>query len=119
MAKRLVVKTGEYTNQRGETKGEYTRLGVMMDGQNGPYLLIDPAVSLAGCLQKQNMMNHKSGKEVRNSIMVSIFHDDNQQQQGAPQRQQAPQQQQAPAQQQGAATNANDFDNGIPNDIRW
>lgn len=112
MAKRLVVKTGEYTNQQGETKGEYTRLGVMMDGQNGPYLLVDPSVSLAGCLQKQNMMNHKAGKEVRNSIMVSIFDDDNQQQQNAPQRQQAPQQQQAPTQQQGGApsNNFDDFD---------
>ena len=81
MAKRLAVKTGEYTNSQGETKGEYTRLGVLMDGDNGPYLLIDPAVNLAGCLMKQNMMNHKAGKQVRDSLMVSVF-DDTQQQTG-------------------------------------
>ena len=88
MAKRLAVKTGEYTNSQGETKGEYTRLGVLMDGDNGPYLLIDPAVNLAGCLMKQNMMNHKAGKQVRDSLMVSVFDDSqqqNQQQGGQPQ----------------------------------
>ena len=80
MAKRLVIKTGEYTNNNNETKGEYTRLGVMMDGDNGPYLLLDPCVNIAGCLAKQNMMNHKAGKPVRDSVLVSVFEDENQQQ---------------------------------------
>ena len=98
MKKRLLVKTGEYTNNQGETKGEYTRLGVMMDGDNGPYLLLDPCVNIAGCLAKQNMMNHKSGKQVRDSLLVSVFEDDNQQQRPPqqPAKQQAPQQQPAP-----------------------
>ena len=91
MAKRLVIKTGEYTNAQGETKGEYTRLGVMMDGQNGPYLLLDPSVSLAGCMAKQNMASHKAGKGVNSSIMVSVFDDAQQGQQQASQgQQQAP-----------------------------
>lgn len=89
MAKRLVIKTGEYTNAQGETKGEYTRLGVMMDGDNGPYLLLDPCVNLAGCLTKQNMMNHKNGKKVRDSLMISVFEEENQQQRQAPQQQQS------------------------------
>lgn len=99
MAKRLVIKTGEYT-KNGEIKGEYTRLGVMMDGDNGPYLLLDPCVNLAGCLTKQNMMNHKAGKQVRDSLMVSVFEDDNQQQR--PQGQQHHQQHQQAPQQQAA-----------------
>ena len=89
MAKRLVIKTGEYTNQQGETKGEYTRVGVLMQGNDGgEYLLLDPAVNLAGCLAKQNMMNHKNGKQVRDSVMVSVFDDDN----GGQQPNNAPQQ---------------------------
>ena len=114
MAKRLAIKVGEFTNQQGETKGEYARLGVMMDGQNGPYLLLDPSISLGGCLAKQNMMNHKAGKEIRNSVMVSVF-DDSQQQQGG--QQQAPQGQQAPQQQGGQQqTPSNNFD-GFDDDI--
>ena len=75
MTKRLVIKTGSY-EANGETKGEYTRLGVEMQGEHGPYLLIDPSVSLAGCLTKQNLMNHKAGKPPRTSILVNIFDDD-------------------------------------------
>ena len=106
MAKRLVIKTGEYTNGQGETKGEYTRVGVMMDGDNGPYLLLDPCVNLAGCLTKQNMMNHKNGKQVRDSLLVSVFEDENSQQQGG----QRPPQQQQP-QQHGGQDN---FNNDVP-----
>jgi len=86
MSKRLVVKTGTYIKD-GQEKGEYTRLGVMMDGDNGPYLLLDPCVNLAGCLTKQNMMNHGKGGKPRSSLMVSVFEEDGQQQ-----RPQAPQQ---------------------------
>jgi hypothetical protein len=95
MAKRLVIKTGSYMKD-GQEKGEYTRVGVMMDGDNGPYLLLDPCVNLAGCLTKQNMMNHKSGKQVRDSLLVSVFEDDNQHQR--PQQGQQPTQQRQQAQ---------------------
>ena len=80
MAKRLAAKVGEYQNQQGETKGEYVRLGVIMQGDNGEYALLDPTVNIAGALAKQNMMNHKNGKQIRDSLMVSVF-DDSQQQQ--------------------------------------
>lgn len=82
MAKRLAVKVGEFTNQQGETKGEYVRLGALMAGNDGgEYLLLDPTVNLAGALTKQNMMNHKNGKQVRDSLMVSVFDDTNGKQQ--------------------------------------
>lgn len=81
MAKRLLAKTGEYTNNNNETKGEYTRLGVIMQGDNGEYMLLDPTVSLAGVLAKQNTFAMSQNKPVRDSVMVSVFEDSNQNQQ--------------------------------------
>ena len=99
MTKRVTAKTGEYQKD-GETKGEYTKLGVVLSNDNGEYMLLDPAISLAGILVKQNALAMKQNKPVRESVMVSFFEEDNQQQQP---RQQAPQQggyqQQAPQQQ--------------------
>ena len=98
MAKRIVAKTGEYQKD-GQTKGEYTKLGVLLNNQNGDYMLLDPSVSLAGVLLKQNALAAKSNGQQRDMVMISIFDDDNQnqqqgQQQGGYQQQQAPQQQQ-------------------------
>lgn len=90
MAKRIVAKTGEYTNQQNEQKGEYTKLGVILSNDKGEYMLLDPSVSLAGVLIKQNALAAKTGGQQRDMLMVSIFEDDNQQQSN----QQAPQQNQ-------------------------
>ncbi len=93
MTKRIVAKTGEYQKE-GQTKGEYTKLGVMLNNNNGEYMLLDPSVNLAGVLIKQNSLAAKNGGQQRDMIMVSIFDDDNQ---GANNntgfQQQAPQQQ--------------------------
>lgn len=78
MAKRLVAKTGEYINQQQETKGEYTRIGVVLSNQNGEYMLLDPSVSLAGVLVKQNALAAKKGEQMRDNVMISIFEDENQ-----------------------------------------
>ena len=107
MSKRLVAKTGEYQKD-GQTKGEYTKIGVELSNDNGAYLLLDPAVSLAGVLVKQNALAAKQGKPMRDNIMVSIFEDEGQgQQQQQPQQQQyqQPQQQAAPQYQQQPAYN--------------
>ena len=93
MAKRIVAKTGEYTNQQNEQKGEYTKLGVILSNDNGEYMLLDPSVSLAGVLIKQNALAAKSGGQQRDMLMVSIFEDDNQGQNNNQQQNQAPQQQ--------------------------
>ena len=102
MTKRVTAKTGEYQKD-GETKGEYTKLGVVLSNDNGEYMLLDPAISLAGILVKQNALAMKQNKPVRESVMVSFFEEDNQQQQPRQAQQQAPQQggyqQQAPQQQ--------------------
>lgn len=79
MAKRIVAKTGEYQKD-GQAKGEYTKLGVMLNNNNGDYMLLDPSVNLAGVLIKQNALAAKTGKEQRDMVMISIFDDDNQQQ---------------------------------------
>ena len=97
MAKRIVAKTGVFTDkQTNQEKGEYTKLGVILSNDNGEYMLLDPTVSLAGVLLKQNALARKTGKEERGMLMVSIFEDDNQ----APQQNSynAPQQQAAPNQ---------------------
>jgi len=79
MAKTLSAKVGEFTNQQGETKGQFTRIGVLMQGNDGgEFLLLDPTVNIAGCLTKQNMLNHKNGKPIRDSLLVSIYDNSNQ-----------------------------------------
>ena len=84
---RLVAKVGEY-EKNGETKGEYVRLGVLMAGDNGEFMILDPTVSLAGVLAKQRAYSHSQGKQMRDSIMVSMFSDDRSSQQPSPNSQQ-------------------------------
>ena len=65
MAKKydLVVKTGEYTDRDGQTKARFKNVGVVMDGQNGPYILLDRTFNPAGV----------SGNEGRESIIISMY----------------------------------------------
>lgn len=89
-----MAKTGEYQKD-GANKGEYVKLGVMLNSANGEYMLLDPSVNLAGVLIKQNVLAAKTGGQQRDMVMISIFEDDNQQQQapqGYQQQQNQPQQ---------------------------
>jgi hypothetical protein len=65
MAKKydLVVKVGEYTDAQGATKGRFKNVGVVMDGQNGPYILLDRTFNPAGV----------GGNDGRESIIVSMY----------------------------------------------
>jgi len=105
MTKRLSAVTGNYTNQQGEQKAEWTNVGVIITGKNGKdYALLDPSVNLAGVLLKQNQIAIKKGEQPSDMVMLSVF-DEQQNQQQQPQQQQynqAPQQQGgfAPQQQQ-------------------
>lgn len=76
--KRLVAKVGEYQNQQGETKGEYLRIGVIGESQNGEYILLDPTINLAGVLTQQNIYAHSQKKKPSKRVMVSIFDDSSQ-----------------------------------------
>lgn len=102
MPKDVSIAVEKYTNKQGEEKTKYVKVGTIMDGQNGEYMLIEPTVDLAGCLALQNMMNHKQGKEVRTNLIASVF-DRNQQGQ-------APQQ----ASQQAAPPPQDPLDGDIP-----
>lgn len=87
MTKELTAKVGEFTNNNGETKGRYVRIGVLLSNQNGEYMLLDPTVDLAGVLSLQNQHAHANGKKISDRVMVSVFDKDrqqNNQQRGAP-----------------------------------
>ena len=43
--KKITAKIGEY-QKNGETKGRYVDLGVIRQGNNGEYMLLNPSVSL-------------------------------------------------------------------------
>ncbi len=43
----LAVKTGAY-EKNGETKGRYMNVGVVMENDNGMFMLLDPAFNPAG-----------------------------------------------------------------------
>jgi len=94
--KKLTVKTGEYVNGQGETKGRYANIGVIMSNENGEFALIDPTVCLGGIFALQQAYNATQGKAPSDRIMAGVYEENNQQQ---PQQQQN--HQQAPQQQQG------------------
>mgnify|MGYP007055209703 CR=1 FL=1 len=74
MSKRLSAKTGEYQDkQTNETKGEYTQIGVILQNENGEYLLLDPTVNLAGVLAKQNVLALNQNKPQRDNVMCGIY----------------------------------------------
>jgi len=76
MSKRLSAKTGEYMKD-GETKGEYTQIGVILKNDNGEYLLLDPTINLAGVLAKQNILALNQGKPQRDNVMCGIYEEQN------------------------------------------
>lgn len=101
MTKRLSAVTGNYTNQQGEQKAEWTNVGVIFTGKNGKdYALLDPSVNLAGVLLKQNQIASKEGKPPSDMVMLSVFDEQQNQQQNQGQNNQQQYQQQAPQQQQ-------------------
>jgi hypothetical protein len=89
MAKKydLVVKVGEYTDGQGQTKGRFKNVGVVMDGQNGPYILLDRTFNPAGV----------GGNDSRESIIISMYEPKQEGGQPAQQRSGAPSQRPAPA----------------------
>lgn len=76
----VVVKTGKYQGGDGNMKCRYENIGVMMQGDNGPYLLLKRHISPAGFPNPDN----------RDTVLCSLFADNNNQQQPM-QQQQAPQ----------------------------
>lgn len=86
MTKRLSVKVGEYEKD-GQTKGEYIEVGVILQGDDGEYALLNPSVSLAGILAKQNIMALNKGANQRDMITCGIYENTNNNQQQGQQQQ--------------------------------
>ena len=84
MTKRISAKVGEYQKD-GQTKGEYAQMGVILSNDHGEYILLDPTVSIAGVLAKQNALARKTGKQERDMVIASIFDDSDQSARPAPQ----------------------------------
>ena len=79
----IAVKTGSYQDGQGQTKNRYQNIGSMMQGDNGPFLLLDPLINLAA-------VQREPGKD---RVICSLFEPrDN----AAPSGAQAPQRQAAP-----------------------
>lgn len=66
----VAIKTGEYTNNQGQKKSRYENVGVIMQGEHGPYLVL-----------KDYIDYNRFSKDGR--IIMTIFEPkDNQQQSG-------------------------------------
>lgn len=44
----LAVKTGEYTNKDGQTKGRYQNVGALMESEKGQFILLEKTFNPAG-----------------------------------------------------------------------
>ena len=78
MPKKISVKIEEFTNREGQTKGKWLEVGVILSNDRGEYAILAPSVNLAGVLQRQNALNRKHGREVRDMVSASIFENDRQ-----------------------------------------
>jgi len=74
----LVVKVGEYQNAQGETKARYENIGSVMQGDNGQFAIMKRTFNPAG-------VPNPDGKD---SIIVSMFEPQNNQQQNQNMQQQ-------------------------------
>jgi hypothetical protein len=107
----LVAVTGSYQNAQGELKKRYQNVGAMMEGENGPFIMLAKWFNPAG------VQDERGGE----SLLLSLFEPQEQSRQ-APQRQasrQAPQRQAEPPrrQQPPAPRPANGFDDMLDDDI--
>ena len=91
--KRLSAVVGEYTDkQTNQPKAEWANVGVIGVSQKGKeYMLLDPSVSLAGILLKQNVLAANKGEKLSDMVMISII-DEQQQNNQQPQNNQQQQQ---------------------------
>lgn len=64
-----VVKTGEYTDNQGNTKGRYENVGSVMQGDNGQFLILKRTFNAAGVPNPDN----------KDSVIVSFFEQNNNQ----------------------------------------
>jgi len=87
MTKRLSAVVGEYQKD-GQQKAEWANIGIIGIGKNNKeYVLLDPTVNLAGILLKQNVLAQKRNEAPSDMVMTSIFEEQQNNNQQAPQQQ--------------------------------
>lgn len=92
----LTVKTGEWTNHEGQTKGRYLNVGsIMLKDDGGKFIMLNRTFNPAGVPNTGD----------RDSIILSMFKVEEKEQQ----QQQAPQQQDKPAYTPPASTDNEDI----------
>lgn len=72
MAKRISATIDTYEKD-GEKKYKSVNIGVILEGEHGEYMLLDPNVNLAGVLMCQRML--KPEKKAK-AVMCNIWSDD-------------------------------------------
>ena len=98
----IVAKVGEYTDRQGNTKPRYKNVGALMQGDNGPFIMIDRTFNIAGL-----------PNDGRDNALLSCFEPRDDQQQGT--RQQSARQSSNDAQRpSGQSRPAADYDDEIP-----
>jgi len=59
----LVITTGSYTNSQGEVKKQYKNVGIVKQGENGQYILLDRTFNPAGVPNPEN----------KDMLIISMF----------------------------------------------
>lgn len=99
----LAVKTGEYTDSQGQTKGRYENIGSLMKSEDGGlFIILKRTFNPAGVINPDD----------RDSVMISCFAIRDQQR--GENQQQSPPQQQQQGTHRGQSANFADFDDDIP-----
>lgn len=71
----IVAKVGEYTDRQGNTKARYENVGALMQGDNGPFIMMKRTFNPAGLPQ-----------DGRDNALLSCFEPRDDQQQGTRQQ---------------------------------
>lgn len=90
----VAVKTGEYTDRNGEKKNRYENVGAVMQGDNGPYIMLKRTFNPAGV----------PGQDNRDTVLLSLFEP----------RDAAPKQDAPPARQSAPAASQPSLDDDVP-----
>ena len=97
----IVAKVGEYTDRQGNTKARYENVGALMQGDNGPFIMMKRTFNPAGLPQ-----------DGRDNALLSCFEPRDDQQQGN--RQQSARQSSYDAQRPSGAPAGGAFDDEVP-----
>lgn len=62
----LCIAVGKYTTAAGESKTQYRRIGALMEGDNGPFILLNAEVLAMPLFALAN-------RERRDSVILSLF----------------------------------------------